>query len=166
MNIIIEGPDASGKTTLVEKILKNKEYSVIHGTAKTKNDREYYLDLLKLDNQIFDRFHLSEYIFPQIYGRPIKLVFSDFEAITEEVINSNTIMILFCTSDISILEDRLKARGEYNYLKEIHDQCKLFTLFGSYLTSFGYENFYVIDIAKKDAYEKLDKWLRTKGVNV
>ena len=79
MNIIIEGPDATGKTTLVEKILVKNNLTTIHGTAKTPNDLPYYLDLLDGNGQIFDRFHFSEYIFPQIYGRMPKLTFNDFE---------------------------------------------------------------------------------------
>ena len=38
MNIIIEGPDATGKTTLVEKILaKHPDMTLLHDTGKTKN---------------------------------------------------------------------------------------------------------------------------------
>ena len=51
MNIIIEGPDATGKTTLVEKILaKHPNMTLLHDTGKTKNDKEYYMSLLEKDN--------------------------------------------------------------------------------------------------------------------
>ena len=41
MNIIIEGPDATGKTTLVEKILaKHPDMTLLHDTGKTKTEQE------------------------------------------------------------------------------------------------------------------------------
>ncbi len=166
MNIIIEGPDATGKTTLAEKILANYELDTIHGTAKTPNDLPYYLDLLNKDNQIFDRFHLSEYIFPQIYGRPFKLTYQEFKKITEELIATDTFFVIFLTSNMDILNERLIARGEYDYLKEINYQNELFKLYAEYFKQFNYDRYYVIDIAEPNAYEKLDEWLRSKGVNI
>lgn len=166
MNIIIEGPDATGKTTLAEKLLANYDLTTIHGTAKTPNTLSYYTELLHKDNQIFDRFHLSEYIFPQIYGRPFKLTYYDFKKITEEIIATNTFFIIFLTSDMSILNERLIARKEYDYLKEIIPQNELFKLYAEYFKQFNYDKYYVIDIAEPNAYDKLDEWLRNKGVNI
>lgn len=166
MNIIIEGPDATGKTTLAEKLLVNYDLTTIHGTAKTPNTLPYYTDLLHKNNQIFDRFHLSEYIFPQIYGRPFKLTYYDFKKITEEIIATNTFFIIFLTSDMSILNERLIARKEYDYLKEIIPQNELFKIYAEYFKQFNYDKYYVIDIAEPNAYDKLDEWLRSKGVNI
>ena len=170
MNIIIEGPDATGKTTLVEKILVKNNLTTIHGTAKTPNDLPYYLDLLDGNGQIFDRFHFSEYIFPQIYGRMPKLTFNDFEAINKKLIETDTYFILFVTSDMEILNKRLIERGEYNYLEEIIPQNILFSLFGKYFDDWAkksvpsYNKYYIIDIAKENSYKKLDEWLATEGI--
>lgn len=164
MNIIIEGPDATGKTTIADKILAKHKLSVLHDTGKTKNDKYYYFDLLHQDNFIFDRFHLSEYIFPQIYGRAAKLTWQDFNFINEEQIKTNTYFILFITSDMNVLNERLKARGEYNYLEEIIPQNELFTLYADYLKKYNYNNFIVVDIANLDNYKILDDWLIEKGL--
>ena len=156
MNIIIEGPDATGKTTLVEKILaKHPDMTLLHDTGKTKNDKEYYMSLLEKDNYIFDRFHLSEYIFPQIYGRPAKLTWQDFNEITDGLDARHTYMIIFISSDINILKDRLAERGEYDYFKEIVPQEELFELYANYLSktyNFRAQNIFVADIAN-NGYE-------------
>ena len=167
MNIIIEGPDATGKTTLVEKILaKHPNMTLLHDTGKTKNDKEYYMSLLEKDNYIFDRFHLSEYIFPQIYGRPAKLTWQDFNEITDGLDARHTYMIIFISSDINILKNRLAERGEYDYFKEIVPQEELFELYGNYISkmyNFGAQNIFVADIAK-NGYELLDEWLKEKEI--
>ena len=47
MNIIIEGPDAAGKTTLAEKIKAKYPFmQYVHSTANTPNDYDYHSYLL------------------------------------------------------------------------------------------------------------------------
>ena len=38
MNVILEGLDAAGKTTLAEKIRDKWGFSILHSTVKTRND--------------------------------------------------------------------------------------------------------------------------------
>ena len=57
MNIIIEGPDATGKTTLAEKIKAKYPFmQYVHSTASTPNDYDYHSYLLTKCNGIYDRF--------------------------------------------------------------------------------------------------------------
>lgn len=61
MNIILEGLDAAGKTTLAEKLKLKYGMDIIHSTASTRNDLAYHLDLLDYrSNTVFDRFYAGE----------------------------------------------------------------------------------------------------------
>ena len=45
MNIILEGPDAVGNTTLAEKLKNKYNMDIIHSTSKTRNDLNYHIDI-------------------------------------------------------------------------------------------------------------------------
>lgn len=164
MNVILSGPDSCGKTTLGEKLRDKYNMKIIHSTATTRNTLEYHLDLLDYhDNTIFDRFSVGEMIFPKIYSRPAKLTEEEFYITLRRVIDNNDIYIIFICSKLDILKQRLIARGENDYLDEIAAQCKLYKKVANDMTKFfekyNYKNFYVIDVAKKGCYDKLDEWL-------
>lgn len=162
MNVILSGPDACGKTTLGEKLQKKYNMPIIHSTATTRNTLEYHLDLIDYhDNTIFDRFSVGEMIFPKIYGRPAKLTEEEFYQTLRRVEDNNDMYIIFTCSDVQILKDRLIARGEQDYLKEIVQQCKLYSQVAKKMKKFfgDYKNFYIIDVAEEEAYDKLDEWI-------
>ena len=64
MQIIIEGPDATGKSTLAEKVFKKYNMKqIIHSTSKTRNDYYYHADLLDYcEDTVFERFHIGEVV--------------------------------------------------------------------------------------------------------
>ena len=43
MNVILEGLDAAGKTTLAEKLRDKFGMKILHSTAETRNDLYYHL---------------------------------------------------------------------------------------------------------------------------
>ena len=51
MNIILEGLDAAGKTTLSNKLKIKYNMSIINSTSKTRNDFGYHINLLDYQNQ-------------------------------------------------------------------------------------------------------------------
>ena len=162
MNVILSGPDSCGKTTLGEKLQKKYNMPIIHSTATTRNTLEYHLDLLDYhDNTIFDRFSVGEMIFPKIYGRPAMLTEDEFYITLRRVMDNNDMYIVFTCSDVNILNERLIARGEEDYLKEINEQCVLYNEVAQKMADFfkDYKNFYIIDVAKPGAYEELDAWI-------
>lgn len=160
MNVILEGPDAVGKTTLAEKLRNKYKMSIHHSTTKTRNDLGYHLDLLDYrENTVFDRFHVGEFVYPKVYNREPKLNDNDFEIINKRIIDNNDMFIIFITSDMSIINERLIARGENDYLVEMDAQNTLFTEFANRFKKYNYKNFYIIDIAEPNAYDKLDNWI-------
>ena len=162
MNVILEGLDAAGKTTLAEKLRDKYGMRILHSTTKTRNDLNYHIDLLDYQqNTVFDRFHVGEVVYPQIYSRDPKIADNEFEIIEKRIIDNNDMFIIFVTSDMSIINERLIARGEENYLAEMDDQNKLFTKYSSEFKSKypNYKNFCTIDIAVPGAYDMLDQWI-------
>lgn len=163
MNIIIEGPDAVGKTTLAEKLKAKYGMNVIHLTSHTRNDYEMHIDLLDhCENTVFDRFHIGEMVYPIIYQRPGKLTSDEFIKITKRIIDNNDLLIVMCTKDLDVLKKRLIERGEENYLKEIEQQNEQFIRHAWVIDAMEYYNFKVVDISEENAYEKLDEWIESR----
>lgn len=160
MNIILEGPDAVGKTTLAEKLKNKYNMNIIHSTSKTRNDLNYHIDLLDYQNNtVFDRFHIGELVYPEIYNRSSCLSLDDFNLINKRIIDNQDVLVVFYTSDLSILKDRLIKRGELNYLDEIEQQNKLFSFYASVLSQYDYKYFYIMDISEENSYDMLDNWI-------
>lgn len=160
MNVIIEGPDACGKSTLAKKLVDKYNMHYVHFPSA---DLETHMNSLLADNTVFDRFHIGELVYPEIYDREPKFNgLEDANKIMKRIVDNNDILIIFRTSDLSILNDRLIARGELDYLEEIDEQNKLFTIYSSVFDVWEYNNYYVIDIAEDDAYDKLDAWIDSR----
>ena len=161
-NVIFEGPDATGKSTFIKYLQDKYGYSSMACGKLGKNDFSYFRDLLDLDNFAFDRHYISEYLFAILYNRERKLSFEETEQLFKAVMDTGTILVMFTTSDISILNARFIERGEYDYLKEIDDQLQLFNSYIEWIKKANYKNFYVVDIAEPDGYNKAYEWLSDK----
>lgn len=122
MNVIIEGPDATGKTTLANKLKEKYGFGIMHLTSKTPNDLKFHMQLLERDNMVYDRFMCGEMVYPQIYGRAPKLSIDEVCKIMQRIVDNNDILIIMYASDINTLKKRLIERGELEYLKEIEEQ--------------------------------------------
>lgn len=163
MNIILEGPDATGKSTLAEKLKSKYGMRIINSTSKTRNDLHYHIDLLDYqENTVFDRFHVGEMVYPDIYGRDGKLSDQDFIKITSRIVENNDLFIVFYCSDIEILKERLIERGELNYLKEIELQNRLFMKWIYVINAYEYKNFIAVDVSLQYAYDELDDWIESR----
>lgn len=158
MNIIIEGPEASGKTTLANFILDHYPYfEYNHATSKTPNDYNYHKELLNKHYSLCDRFCIGELVYPKIYNREPKLNIGEVYNLFNQCKENNDIFIILYSSDINILKNRLKERGEFNYLDEIEQQNKLFYTYAWNLINYDYDRYFVVDISKTNAYDNLYK---------
>ena len=165
MNIILEGIDASGKSTLAQKLIDNYSFTdIIHSGKNEATGIDYFIDSIKeKDNCIFDRFHLSEEIFPIIYKRLPRISFDEYEKINNYLVENNVYYVVFVCSDMSIIEERLRERDELYYMKEMNAQNKLFNMYAKeFKQMYAYDNFYIIDIAETNSYDNLDSWLENK----
>lgn len=162
MNIILEGIDASGKSTLAQKLINNYDFiDIVHSGKDEATGIDYFIESIEnKDKCIFDRFHLSEEIFPIIYKRTPRLSFDEYEKINKCLINNDLYYIVFICSDMSIIEERLRERDELYYMKEMNAQNTLFSMYAeTFKNTYNYSNFYIIDIAELNAYHNLDRWL-------
>lgn len=161
MNIILEGPDATGKSTLANKLIDKYNMQYSHFPSA---DLETHLNALDSTNTVFDRFHIGELVYPEIYNREPKFKNSidDANTIMNKIVHNGDLLIIFITSDISILKQRLIDRGEYEYLNEIEQQNLLFREYAWVFNAWEYEGYYIIDIAKENAYNELDNWIAAK----
>ena len=159
MNVILDGPDATGKTTLAEKLQKKYGMGFVHSDAHAPNDLKYHMDLLDRDNMVYDRFMCGEFVYPEIYGRKPKMTFEEICQVMQKIIDNNDIYIIMYASDINTLKERLIARGELNYLKEIEQQNELFMKAIYCLDVYEYKHFIAVDVSKPENYEKLDNYI-------
>ena len=157
MNIYIEGPDATGKTTLAEWLSEAYDMSYEHLTGDCPNTFDYHLKLMDKQDAIYDRFCLGEVIYSKIYGREPKLTFDDCLKIMNRVVEQNDIFIILVTSDISILNKRLIERGELNYLDEIEEQNAEYIAMAYALRAYEYPGLIVWDIV--DGNDVLKEYL-------
>lgn len=161
MNIIIEGPEAVGKTTLANKLKEKYKMNYEHLSSKTKNDYEFHKELLEKNNCIFDRFFLGELIYPKLYNREAKLNFNEALQLMNKIVENGDIFIVFFTSNINVLKERIKERGnnELKYLEEIEEQNKLFLQFGWIFEAYEYDKLLLVDVSKEENYKYLDDFI-------
>jgi thymidylate kinase len=155
--VYIDGPDAAGKSTLTSIYTNYYNCDFRHLDASDPNDYEFHHMLIsKPEMAVFDRFMISEVVYSTIYKRPCKLNMDELYTLWNQIMLSDSLYIILYTSDMSILEDRLKERGELDYLAEINQQNNLFKYWGTMLNSWGYKNFHLLDIADQDFNNKIN----------
>lgn len=123
MLIIVEGPDGSGKTTLVKKISEkfNFEYYKEILTYDQRldpnyNGFKYYFELLETlkfsdKNYVCDRLHLGDFVNPLIYkdGRD-PLTIEEIEEIEFSIRESS--ILIGAIADVNFVKDSLSNRGD------------------------------------------------------
>lgn len=111
MNIIIEGTDGTGKSTLAKYLQGNFNLNYQHSSSETDNNFEYHFELLDSnENVVLDRFQLGEIIYPMFTPeRESKITLSQAVMLSRM---EDTLTIILYASDTSILQDRLHERGE------------------------------------------------------
>ena len=128
--ILVEGPDCSGKTTLVER-LKNE----LHWDAKSLHHLEgnqfkrYLREYALQENIIFNRGHYSEIAYGQLWrgGNP----FSKEEQQILDGLSNENMIIVFASPPLEILQQRYQQRNfpqqiKYDELETIHNYfCEL-----------------------------------------
>lgn len=111
MNIIIEGTDGTGKSTLAKHLQENFNLKYQHSSSETDNNFEYHFELLDSNEDVvLDRFQLGEIIYPMFTpDRESKITLSQAVMLSRM---EDTLTIILYASDTSILKDRLHERGE------------------------------------------------------
>lgn len=165
MNIYLDGPDAVGKTTLCERIRDDFGYSIKHFTGADPNTFEDYMDHVENDkNYIYDRFSFGELVYSKIYNRTPRMTRKQVWLIYKQMMKNHDAVVIWTCSNMNILYNRLQARGETSYLKEIDQQVELFNEIAQWCLSANYDRLIVWDIAQGYSRNeaKLRRWIRNE----
>lgn len=124
MLIILEGCDATGKTTLANMLAPLLNAQIVHSTTETPNDYRYFEELLRASeytNIIADRFCYSQFVYQDSEHRPLKLVSDEYMTFKNEwevlhmlecqMLRYNT-KVIYCYADAGVVAERMIARGE------------------------------------------------------
>lgn len=161
MQISIEGPKGTGKSTAIARLVANNQdefgdYEILHSTAHTETGNDFYRDMLsKYPNIIFDRYILGELVYPYSYGRAPKAGLFDAINLVREL----DLMVISYSSDDSILYNRVLTRdGVVD--SGIFKSNKEFTMLAYLLKDF--DNVITIDVAKENIDEVLEEVFQWK----
>jgi len=162
MKIVIEGADGTGKTTLAEFISNKFNAKIIHSTSTTKNDFKYHMELLQDNNDVvFDRFHLGEFIYSDIFNRKCKMTPEELFQIQEYLKENDIDLIILVADDFNFLLNRLNIRGEEeeikNRINRINDS---YYQYGSMLEY--YDNVHFLNVNYCNPIEYVDALLSRK----
>lgn len=120
MIIVVEGPDGSGKSTLVSQLARQTGYKVIHRVApETQQDVDlmylsYWEEMHRAQNLIYDRAWYSDMVYGPIYRGKATITYNDMYRFEERMAKVGG-MIIHCTdNNLRLLWDRCQARGEDN----------------------------------------------------
>jgi predicted ATPase len=97
MNIVVEGPDNAGKSTLVECIARMLRWNVVSSEGPTRTQEELNdraRRFLSLDHTVFDRHCI---VSEQIYGTMRGQVMTDLDLVRKFKASSK--VIIYCRSD-------------------------------------------------------------------
>lgn len=124
MLIILEGCDATGKTTLANMLAPLLNAQIVHSTTETPNDYRYFEELLRASeytNIIADRFCYSQFVYQDSEHRPLKLVSDEYMTFKNgwealhmlecQMLRYNT-KVIYCYADAGVVAERMIARGE------------------------------------------------------
>jgi len=147
-NLIIEGCDCTGKTSLIGQLMKSLKYKNVIKCSNQENKKEgkkFNEDLVKFMNieksVIFDRATLSEDIYPEIMKR-YKINY--MRQLEKKVLNHNILIVLTVGND-EILKKRFD--GEYITEKQL---LKIRDRYEKLFPKLNYKHKILIDTSNKN----------------
>ena len=155
-NIIIEGTDGTGKSTIADYISKSYDFEYYHSSDKTPNNYNYHFELLSSDHKnVLDRFQIGEIIYPILFGRKSKLSLNQVLMLAR---TEDTHTLILYSSSEEFLYNRLKNRGDddIDNIEYVYQANKLFKLVGEFFDILDIP-VTLLDIAKDDLHGEVDK---------
>lgn len=166
MNVIIEGTDNAGKSSLIEHLVSRIKFSVVHNTVDLDSASvlaKQAKEISRESNTLYDRSAvISEYIYRMVLGRPAIVKF-DILSVKEVCDNA---IVIFCIPPVekclASTKDEMQGVRENMYkLYEAYDRLV------DTLNSMG-AHFFVYDWTMDEPQSVLDyiteshaKWWKT-----
>lgn len=116
MNYIVVGTDCSGKTSLVNMLSDITEFKIVKGSSfehsQCTQDElfEKFIEFTKMDNVIFDRFHLCNAVYAPMYD-DFAMLSDEQRRVIERLMKDKAILI-YLYADDEVLEERFNSRGD------------------------------------------------------
>lgn len=103
MQIVIEGCDGVGKTTIAKYLVTKFKLGYLHFTGEDKKSKTFYNAMLYKKNFVYDRGAISELVYPNIYERFSRLDMTDVRSIVSK--HSNVFFIVLYGNEQSIVKN-------------------------------------------------------------
>lgn len=167
MRIIVDGNDGVGKTTLATKLQKDLDIkSYIHLSGSDPRNFDFYNNIMRKQNVIFDRSFLDDDIYSIIYNRPHGLSELETRLLTNYLAVSDDIFIIICYTNNKkitkpnetkeVLENEHKIDDYFNSLyKSLSKKRVNFTSSTHKQNIIYYETLLDNELANDIAYNKL-----------
>lgn len=120
MLIVVEGSDCAGKTTLINALANEMNYSIVKGSSFEQSQctqeqlYEKFTEMSKLENTILDRYIYSNEVYASLYDD--FAILSDEQRRKIENKIKDKALLIYLEADIETLTDRLLERGD-EYVK-------------------------------------------------
>lgn len=111
MNIIIEGCDGVGKTTLAKKLADKYCCDILHMTKNSDKTLDSYISKMLNKNIIFDRCFISEYVYSKVFNRTTNIDEYALNFLLNFAYNQNYKIFILSISTDEIIK-RLNIRGD------------------------------------------------------
>lgn len=109
MEIIIEGCDGTGKSTVVQKLKEKYNCDILSMTKEGDKTVRGYEEKAKLHNIISDRSFISEWVYSKVYGKKSELTKNWFGWLLDYEYRKYKIFVLTC--DPNVIMQRINERG-------------------------------------------------------
>jgi len=137
MLVIVEGPDKVGKTTLCKNLSKSLCAPVIKGKRPEEKGKYgeghaagYHSAVLEIHRKtkmsmVLDRFHLSEYVYSKLKGRPFDKI--SWNKVDRELATFDDVILVYLSSTVANITSRVKddeyiSESEVRKLVDLYDE--------------------------------------------
>lgn len=130
MNILIEGSDGAGKTTTIDILKEVLDMPVVKGSTfeHAAHGNEFlfnkFYSFTDLDNYIFDRTHISNRVYAQLY-KDYSILTPEQMKLAEEKLKPKS-LLFYLFADLDVVIERVSNRGddyvELDMIKKIRDK--------------------------------------------
>ena len=155
MQIVIDGCDGVGKSSLASALANTNGLGYLHFTSDDKQNFNFYHQVLDKKKYVYDRGPISDLVYPHVFNRQKGLTYNEVKRL---IINKHNVLFIILYDTKENITKRLKD-DEYEKIRDNVDyiNCKYKTI-GFELS--GYQNVKCINIyglSQIDVFLKVDK---------